>query len=209
MFFCLTDKPERYCIYGNAMRCKITVAAIVLIVAFASTAMPNEETNNRKEKENSVSQETEKDFNNKYAAGLNNLVWSLLEKEDRTEGENASMISSAHASLYHWSRIGTDINLQRGQWLISHVYAVLNMPESALYHADRCLKITVQNNLKDFDLAYAYEAMARAYAVSKNRNEALKYMGLAEQAGNSIEKQEDKDLFFSDFNAEPWYGIKK
>jgi len=62
---------------------------------------------------------------------LFNLVWSLLDKKDRTKEEDDKMIHAAHASRFHWGEIGKPINLGRGEWQISRVYSVLNMPESA------------------------------------------------------------------------------
>jgi|SRR5690554_2036270 len=147
---------------------------------------------------------TEKEFHNRFAVGLNNLVWHLMSKSDRTVRENDLMIHAAHTSYYHWSRIGNELNLQRGEWLISRVYAVLNRPEGALYHAQKCLDLTEEHNFVDFDLAYAYEAMARAYAASGNKTESEKYLKLANEAGKKIEAEENRSLFFDDLNSEPW-----
>jgi len=52
----------------------------------------------------------------------------------------------------------------------------LNTPEPALCHAKRYLEICEESNIGDFDLAYAYEAMARAYAVAGESPEAEKYI---------------------------------
>ncbi len=143
-----------------------------------------------------------------FAAGFNGLVWSLLTKEDRTEQENDVMINAAHASRLHWGYIGTKLNTQRGEWLIARVYAVLNRPEPSLYHAFKCMKITEAENIQGFDLAYAYEAMARAYSAAGEQTKAQEFIKLATEAGEKIEKAEDKELFFNDFNSEPWYGVK-
>ena len=151
---------------------------------------------------------SEEEFNKKFAVGLNNLVWSLLEKKDRTKGEDEKMINAAYASLYHWSIVGEAINFQRGHWMISHVYAVQGRPEPALYHAKECMQLTQQHGFEDFDLAYAYEAMARAYAVNRKRSECQKYVKLAIEAGEKIKAEEDRKIFFSDFEKGPWYGMK-
>lgn len=151
---------------------------------------------------------TEQECHKKFAIDMNNLVWNLLGKEKRTDKDNETMINAAHASCYHWSKVGTEINLQRGEWLISHVYANLNRPEPALYHARKCMELTEQNDFVDFDLAYAYEAMARALASASEKKECMKYIELAEEAGKKIEKKEDRKLFFSDFETGPWYGMK-
>jgi hypothetical protein len=78
------------------------------------------------------------------------------------------------------------------------VYSVLGRSEPALYHAKRCLEICKENSIGDFDVAFAYEAMARAHAVAGNGAGCEKYVKLAEEAGEQIKKKEDKDYFFSE-----------
>ena len=118
------------------------------------------------------------------------------------------MVRLAFASLYHWSFAGTEINIQRGEWMVSHVYSVLNRPEPALHHAKRCLHLTEKNKFDDFDLAYSYEAMARALFCSGNKSEGEKYFKLAEAAGKNIKQKEDRDIFQGDLKTGPWFGIK-
>ena len=133
----------------------------------------------------------------KFAVELFNLTWSLLDKKDRTSQEADKMIHAAHASRFHWGEIGKPVHFERGEWQISRVYSTLNRPEPALYHAQRCLKICEENNIGDFDIAFAYEAMARAYAVAKKKSECEKYMQLAKEAAKQIEKKGDRDYFLS------------
>jgi len=49
------------------------------------------------------------------------------------------------------------VHAQRGQWLLAHVYTVLEQPDLAMQHASRCMEFTEVNptEMKDFDLAYA------------------------------------------------------
>lgn len=151
---------------------------------------------------------SEEDCHKRFAVELNNLVWNLLEKKERTAEEDGKMIHAAHASCYHWGVIGKPVNLQRGEWLISHVYAVLNRPEPALYHAKNCMELTEEYKFVDFDLAYAYEARARGYASAGKKSECEKNIKLAQEAGEKIKNKEDKKIFDSDFAAEPWYGMR-
>ncbi len=143
----------------------------------------------------------------KFAVELNNLVWGLLEKNERTNEENEKMIHAAHSSCYHWGVIGKPINLQRGEWLISHVYSILNRAEPALYHAIKCMQLTESQTLLDFDLAYSYEGVARAYACAGKKSVCEKYYKLAQEFGAKIKNEEDKKIFLSDFAAEPWYRM--
>ncbi|HVP40729.1 MAG TPA: hypothetical protein VMS95_02095 [Candidatus Krumholzibacteriaceae bacterium] len=148
---------------------------------------------------------SEKEIHTKFAKGLFNLTWSFLDKKDRTKEDNDKMISAAHASHYHWLEIGTPLEFERGEWQISRVYSVLNMPESALYHAKRCLEICQANKYGDFDIAFAYESMARANAVADNKTESKKYIELAKKAGEKISSKEDRDYFFSELKKIPGY----
>lgn len=133
-----------------------------------------------------------------FAKKCFNQTWDLIEKEDRSQEETDQMIHTAHASRYHWEFVGEAVNLARGEWLISRVYAVLKWVEPCLYHADRCLQITLSNDLKDFDLAFAYEAMARACDLAGDEVETAKYITLAKDAGADIVDEDDRKYFFNE-----------
>ena len=141
---------------------------------------------------------------------MNIQTWNLLGKEERNEKDDARMINFAHASLYHWrkSHKYRPINEQRGQWMLSHVYAVLGKSEEALYYAEETSRLTIEQDLKDFDLAYSYEALARANAVLANKNECVKYLEKAEETGSLISNEDDKKYFISDLESPPWFGCK-
>ncbi len=129
---------------------------------------------------------------------LFNLVWTFLDKPDRTIAENDTMLHAAHASRYHWGEVGTQVHLARGEWQIARVYAVLERSEPALYHAGRCLTICQENNIGDWDLAFAYEAMARAWAVAGNTNKYEHYVKLSREAAEQIVEAEDKEMVLND-----------
>ena len=78
---------------------------------------------------------------------------------------------------------------------------MLKISDKALLHAKKTLKITKDHDLKDFDLAYAYEAMARACSISENAMESKKWFKKTTEAGNLIANQEDKKCFILDLNA--------
>lgn len=153
---------------------------------------------------------TELEWHRKQAASLFNHTWDLIDKgEKRTSLESNEMIHSSHASRYHWGVVVNSgkypqtgaVNLERGDWLISRVYSLLNISQMALYHAQQCLDICLKEKIGDFDLAFAYEAMARAHAIAKNSNEASKYFTLAEKASEKIAKDEDKKYFLSELKS--------
>lgn len=149
---------------------------------------------------------TEQEWHKKFAVGLFNLVWRLHDKKDRTKEEDDKMVHAAHASRFHWGEIGTAVEIERGEWQVSRVYSVLNMPQSALYHAKRCLEICKEDNIGDWDIAFAYEGMARAYDIAGEKTDCEKYIKLAKEAGEQIKEKEDRDLFFSELETIPGYN---
>jgi hypothetical protein len=53
------------------------------------------------------------------AAGLFNQVWVLLDKPDRSAGEDDQMVHAAHASRYHWGATGGPVQWARGECVTS------------------------------------------------------------------------------------------
>ena len=152
-------------------------------------------------------------WHEKFAKDSFNKTWDLLDKNDRTTEENNEMVHAAHTSRYHWGILvandeGTYVNLQRGEWQISHVYVILERMEPALYHAKLCLDLTKEHKIGDFDLAFAYEAIARASALAEKKEDYEKYFKLAEDAGNKIKKKDDKEYFFEELNGGNWFNMK-
>ncbi len=105
---------------------------------------------------------TDREWQRKSAAALFNQSWDLIDKSDRTPDDDLEMIHLAHVSCALWKMVGIEVNFERGEWQIAHVYTILNRAEPAVYHATRCLEICEANHIGDFDLAFAYEALARA-----------------------------------------------
>jgi hypothetical protein len=132
------------------------------------------------------------------AADLFNLVWTLLEKPDRTQDEDDAMLHAAHASRYHWGEVGELVNGVRGEWQCSRVYSVLGRAEPALHHASRCLELCGVHGIRDFDLAFAYEAVARALKVAGLEEESARYVELAREAAEQIAEDDDRELLAKD-----------
>jgi hypothetical protein len=142
---------------------------------------------------------------------LNQQTWALLGKENRDKVDNSRMIAYAKASLYHWQRSPEfkPVNEQQGEWMISHVYAVLENGDQSLYHAQKCWSITHQLNLAGFDLAYANEALARAYAALSDSEKMNQFFLKAKSTGVNIEDKKDRELFLSDLHLGPWFECTK
>src|SRR3954454_12372533 len=128
---------------------------------------------------------TDADVERRWAKELFNQVWTLLDQEDRTPADDAEMIHAVHASCFHW-RVGEPVNAVRGEWQCSRVYAVLDRAEPALYHARRALALCRDHGIGGFDLAFVYEALARACAVGGDHDEASRWEQQARAACDAI-----------------------
>jgi hypothetical protein len=145
-----------------------------------------------------------------FAQSVNGRVWELLQKSKRSQSENDEMLHAAHACAYHWRFAGTAVHQQRGEWLISRVHIVLGHAGEALRHAERCFELTKSNKdlMEDFDIAYAFEGLARAHAMIGEQRMAEEFFELARQSGNAIMNDEDRSIFMGDFDGGEWYGMK-
>jgi hypothetical protein len=130
----------------------------------------------------------------RLGATLFNHVWDLMEKDPRTPEEDAEMIRDVQAMRFHWNEVGTARNKAVSEWQTARVYSLLKMPESALYHANRCLVLTTSGGegFEDFHLPSAYEGLARAYLAASNRREAKKYLVRASRLAAKIRDTGDR-----------------
>ena len=111
------------------------------------------------------------------------------------------MIHCAHTSALHWQLSGAPVlNIVRSEWQISRVYSVLNMRESALFHAKACHDKTIENKIGDFDLVFAHDCMAFAYKVSGNIELMNKHLEFGYKSIDQVEKQDDKDYCKSELD---------
>ena len=145
---------------------------------------------------------------NHRAIGIDlfNRTWELMGKEQRTVEEDDAMLHMAHASAHHWRSEGsgaTQNNLARSEWQVSRVYTVLGRGEPAGYHARRCLEICQANGIGDWDLAYAYEALARAASVAGDLAAADTWAEQARRAADDIAEDDDRDAVLADLATIP------
>lgn len=136
-------------------------------------------------------------FHRKMAADLFNGVWALLEKEERNCAETDRMIHAAHASRFHWEFGGSPVNLAIGEWQCSRVHAVVKQPDAAIYHALRYLELAEDYQLGAFHVAYAHEALARAYLLT-DKEKAAHHLERARAAVEEITDEEERALVEKD-----------
>lgn len=145
-----------------------------------------------------ASNEIDRTTRRTLAVNLFNHVWTLLEDPDRTPAQDDEMLHAAHASRYHWGEIGDPVNLARGEWQCSRVYSVLGRAEPATWHARRCLEINEANGIGDWDIASAYEAMARASLTAGDLVAVAGWKTKATAALDGIADTDDREVIERD-----------
>ena len=135
------------------------------------------------------------------AVDLFNAVWRQMERTDRTADDDAAMVHMAHASVHHWAQVGTEVNVARGEWQVSRVYTVVGRGEPALWHAQRCLDLCTRHDIGDWDLGYAHEALARAYAVLGDGGKVREHVEAAKAV--EIAEADDRELLEKDLATIP------
>ena len=135
---------------------------------------------------------------------LYNSSWTLLAKSDRTAEEDDELLHQAHASAYHWTAAPEcePKNRARSEWLCSRVYSVLGRAEPALHHAERCLAYAegYPSEMEDWDLPYAYEALARASLVAGDPEAASRHEAEARRLGEAVADEDDRELLLGDLD---------
>ncbi len=132
-----------------------------------------------------------------------NQTWGLLDLEERSEQQVMEMISTAHASLYHWRQREdcTPENLSIGLWQLARVYAVAKSPQEAMRSAKACLKISEDQGLSPFCMAYAHEAVCRAAAIGGDKETAETHLELTKSHAEGVTDDHDRKLIDADIEA--------
>jgi hypothetical protein len=132
------------------------------------------------------------------AIELFNRTWELLDKEARTDAEDAEMLTAAFASRYHWREIGEAKNFSVSDWQVSRVAAVLGLPDLAERYGRRALDVAASADLGPFYVGYGHEALARAARLAGNRNEAQLHFDRAKDLLEHVEDSSARDLLAAD-----------
>jgi uncharacterized protein YndB with AHSA1/START domain len=144
-------------------------------------------------------------WHRRAAIAANSGTYELLDRTDRTAGDDARLVHIAHAAAHHWTIAGGIEHRARAEYLCSRVYAYLGRAEPALHHAHRCVALCDEGALADFDRAFAHEAMARALACAGQLDDAARHVAAARAV--PIADPEDHTICEADLVAGPWYGL--
>lgn len=112
-----------------------------------------------------------------FAVELNNLAWDIVEAESRSEEELERMIHAAHAACFHWLQVGNPLNHLRAESLLASAYFTAGLPEAAVRHAEKCLRLgeAAGNTQSQFDRACTQGCAAAAYVLAGDLSRAKQH----------------------------------
>ena len=142
-----------------------------------------------------------------FAASCFNQTWDLIDKAERTGEECEQLIALGHASLWHWTQRAdcSAKNLSIAHWLLSRIYAVVGDAVQAQRYAASCLRISESGGVAPLFLGFAYEALARAAQLARDRAGADGFLKQARELASKVEDEDDRKRLQDDLgNLEPW-----
>ncbi len=137
-----------------------------------------------------------------FAMQANNRAWSLTVAV-RTPAEDVEMLDAAHAAAFHWSAVGTELNVMRAKMLLAEVHALVGFGASSFALSAEVLSYFKHSNALDWERAFAYVIHAHAaYAAGRAEDHADAYKR-AVAVVDMIAEPEDRRLVLETFEHVP------
>lgn len=129
-----------------------------------------------------------------FAIECNNNAWDLLEKDPLSNEDQRTLLSTAYASAYHWSRIGKPINRVRSDMLLAQVHARTGDIGKALLYAEAAIKGLDDPDSTDWDRAFGHIVLARIAAFSGHTHRAKTARDTAQLLARKLKGEERATL---------------
>ena len=131
-----------------------------------------------------------------------NKAWDLIDQPSRTPEQDEEMIRLSLASTWHWKQRDdcTQVNLSVSFWQTSRIYSILGQVDNARRYARLCLDASQGEDVSQFYLGYAYEAMARAESLFGD-TQVEQYLEKARNIAAAMSDSDEKQMLLDDLAA--------
>jgi hypothetical protein len=129
-----------------------------------------------------------------FGVECNNQTWALADKEARSPDEDRLMKLLAYSSLYHWSQVGTLVNVARGEVNLAHVHSLLGEGQEAQQFAQSALATFEAGDGEDWDLAFALLECAQAARVTGQMDLYSDFYNRTKTQVNEVKEKEDREI---------------
>ena len=138
-----------------------------------------------------------------FAVACNNRAWELVERSHRTPTEVHEMLHAAHASAWHWARVGTPLNEARANMLLGMAHGLVGDGALALRYAMSSFNYFSEHEAPDWEQAFAHAALAAAATSAGNTTLHAEHYAEAARLGRLITDAEDRAVFERSFTQVP------
>ncbi|HEY6619518.1 MAG TPA: hypothetical protein VIY68_08240 [Steroidobacteraceae bacterium] len=138
----------------------------------------------------------------RFAAAANNRAWELS-VQTRSAAEDQEMLNAAHASAWHWARVGTELNRMRATMLLAEVHALLGLGQSALTYADEMRTYFLGIHAPDWEMAFVHVVYAHAASAAGETEKHRASYGAAVAALEAVSSEQERGIVASTFSHVP------
>ena len=124
-------------------------------------------------------------WHRRFAAAANNRAWDLSERV-RDAAEDQEMLDAAHASAWHWAKVGTELHRMRATMLLAEVHASLGLGQSALAYAEQMRTYLLGIGSPDWEVAFVHAVHAHAAFAAGQTDKHRASYALAVEAFEAI-----------------------
>jgi len=139
----------------------------------------------------------------RFAVVCNNRAWQLVENAERTPSDMHEMLHAAHASAWHWARVGTALNKARANLLLGMAHALASDGPLALRYAMSAFNYFNEHEAPDWEQAFTHAALAAAAKAAGNPGLHREHYAEAQRLGEAIVAPEDRAVFLRSFSQVP------
>ena len=141
-------------------------------------------------------------WHRRFAAASNNRAWELSERT-RSTAEDQEMLDAAHASAWHWTKVGSELNRMRAVMLLAEVHALLGFGKSALAYAEEMRTYLLAVQSPDWEVAFVHTVHAHAASAAGQTEKHRTSYGLAIAALEAISNEKERSIVAGTFSHVP------
>jgi hypothetical protein len=141
-------------------------------------------------------------WHRRFAAAGNNRAWDLSVRT-RSPDEDQEMLNAAHASAWHWTKVGTELNRMRAVLLLAEVHALLGFGQSALAYAEEMRTYFLGVQSPDWEVAFVHVVHAHAASAAGDLEKHRTSYGVAVAAIEAISSEVERGIVAGTFSHVP------
>ena len=141
-------------------------------------------------------------WHRRFAAAGNNRAWDLS-VQTRNPAEDEEMLNAAHASAWHWARVGSELNRMRATMLLAEVHALLGFGQSALAYAEEMRTYFLGVQSPAWEVAFVHIVHAHAASAAGETEKHRASYGLALAAIEAVPSEEERRNLAGTFSHVP------